>query len=70
MCLEVRILFPVSLDYILVYQEHLAKRDEKLAENSERRREKREFFHSQLEKKGLQLETAQQDSNVSIMRRK
>ena len=50
-----------------MYQEHVAKRDEKHEDDFESRRKKREFFHNQLEKIGLKLESAQQDSNVSIL---
>lgn len=74
MCLFERLkilnLISCLLDYILVYQDHVANRDEKHEDDFERRREKREFFHNQLEKIGLKLETAQQDSHVSNSRRK
>ncbi|KAI6657422.1 Anoctamin-7-like [Oopsacas minuta] len=51
------------IDYILVYQDHVAKRDEKHSDDFENRAKKRDFFHKELEKIGLKLETAQQDSN-------
>ena len=43
----------------------MAKRDEKNAEDLESRSDKREFFQKELERIGLKLEWAQQDSHVT-----